>query len=265
MTTYVSERPDAAGFTKPRSPAAWLGLALGILVPLGPSVVLHLFTLFCWFWLLMGGWAWLGPSPLAWTVRVLLFLGALFPLFYLPMVRPWTRRWGASAAELTKPLPGDELVPDPAFQITRAVTIDAPIAVAWPWLAQIGQQQGGFYSYAWLENLAGCEIKNADRIHPEWQARKSGDIVHLHPALGLKMGTFAPPHVLVLDGWGAFVMEEADAQHTRLLARARVGRGAAKWVYELLVEIPHFIMERKMLLGIKQRAEGMAQSPTRSA
>lgn len=65
-------------------------------------------------------------------------------------------------------LPGDELVEDPGIQTTRALTIDAAVRDVWPWLAQIGQDRGGFYSYEWLENLAGCRMRNAWRIHPEW-------------------------------------------------------------------------------------------------
>jgi hypothetical protein len=69
------------------------------------------------------------------------------------------------------PLPGDDLVPDPGYEHTRDVR--APAEEVWPWLAQIGQGRGGFYSYEWLENLAGCDIHNADEIRPEWQ-RRSG-------------------------------------------------------------------------------------------
>lgn len=92
------------------------------------------------------------PRPLA-----LAGLGAAAA--YVAVARPWLRRWGATPDELEKPLPGDELVPDPGVVTTRAVTIDAPVEEVWPWLAQIGQDRGGFYSYEWLENLAGaaCE------------------------------------------------------------------------------------------------------------
>jgi len=78
------------------------------------------------------------------------------------------RSWRATPAETKRALPGDELVPEPRIQITHAVTIAAPVERVWPWLAQIGQDRGGFYSYEWLENLAGCEMRNADRVHPEW-------------------------------------------------------------------------------------------------
>jgi hypothetical protein len=217
--------------------------------------VLFLFCVFSILWVVSGGRLWPSHFPAAWLVRPILVLGALFPFIYLFALRPCMRRWGATDAEVAKTLPGDAATPDPAFRITHAVTVHAPIAEVWPWLAQIGQKQGGFYSYAWLENLAACEIQNADRIHPEWQTRAVGDPVYLHPALPLKLLVFDPPHTLVLEGWGTWALEALDAQQTRLLARSSVGRGVARWSYELLVEIPHFIMQRKMLLGIKARAE----------
>ena len=132
----------------------------------------------------------------------------------------------------------------------------------WPWLAQIGQDRGGFYSYEWLENLAGCRMRNADRIHPEWQHRAVGESVLLHPAFGLEVARFEPNRALVLDGWGSFVLEPIDDRRTRLISRSRVPRGWAALTYALLLEIPHFVMQRKMLLGIKERAERAASGGT---
>jgi hypothetical protein len=136
------------------------------------------------------------------------------------------------------------------------VTIDAPVEEVWPWLAQLGQDRGGFYSYEWLENLAGCEMKNAERIHPEWQHRELGETVHLHPAGGLRVSVFEAGHALGLEGWGTFVVESAGADRSRLIARGGVPRGLGAVAYGVLMEIPHFLMERRMLLGIKARAEG---------
>jgi uncharacterized protein YndB with AHSA1/START domain len=188
-------------------------------------------------------------------LRPLVALGAAAPLAYLLAGRPWLRQWGATAEEANRPLPGDDLVPDPAIDLTWSVTIDAPVERVWPWLAQIGQDRGGFYSYAWLENLAGCGLKNADRIHPEWQHREVGEQVMLHPKLGLKLAHFEPNRALVMEGWGAFVLEPLDGGRTRLISRSRVPRGWSAVSYALLMEIPHFVMQRKMLLGIKERAE----------
>ena len=87
------------------------------------------------------------------------------------------------------------------------MTIEAPPEAVWPWLAQLGQDRAGFYSYEWLENLAGCDMHNADEIHPEWQEREPGDTVYLHPLNGLPVARFEPGRVLALEDWGAFVLE----------------------------------------------------------
>jgi len=181
---------------------------------------------------------------------------------YLKVVRPWSRRWGATPAEVRASLPGDETVKRPGIEMTRAVTIDAPIDDVWPWLAQIGQDRAGFYSYAWLENLAGCELRNADRVHDEWQHRVPGETILLHPANGIPLARFEPPHTYAFEGW-YFHLEPIDARTTRLLARTRVPKGVPSAAYGVFVELPHFIMERKMLLGIKERAERARSAPTR--
>jgi hypothetical protein len=187
--------------------------------------------------------------------RPLACFGISMATTYLLAVRPWLRRWGATDDELARALPGDELVPDPAIDSTWSVTVEAPAEDVWPWLAQIGQDRGGFYSYAWLENLAGCELRNADRAHPEWQQRTVGEVVPLHPTCGLPLADFEPGRALVLDGWGSFVVEPIDAARTRLISRSRVRKGWSAVMYALLLEIPHFVMQRRMLLGIKERAE----------
>jgi len=187
--------------------------------------------------------------------RPIAILGVGMAATYLLALRPWLRRWGATDDEVARALPGDELVPDPAIDSTWSVTIDAPAEDVWPWLAQIGQDRGGFYSYEWLENLAGCELRNADRIHPEWQDRAVGEIVPLHPTCGLPLAHFEPGRALVLEGWGSFVVEPIDEERTRLVSRSRVPKGWSTVSYALLLEVPHFIMQRKMLLGIKERAE----------
>jgi hypothetical protein len=175
---------------------------------------------------------------------------------YARVVRPWHLRWGAEARDLERPLPGDEFLPAEGTEIVNAVTIDAPPERVWPWLAQIGQDRGGFYSYEWLENLAGCQMRNADRIHPEWQQRQIGDTVFLHPAGGMEVTVFEPGRAIGLKGWGTFVLEPTSAGRTRLIAKGRAARSPIAAAYAVLMEIPHFLMERRMLLGIKQRAEG---------
>src|SRR4051794_12114413 len=169
---------------------------------------------------------------------------------YAAVGRPLMLHWGATCADLRKPLPGDE--PGHTVQSTRAVTIQAPVDAVWPWLAQIGQDRAGFYSYEALENLAGCGLHNAGEIHPEWQRRAPGETVPLHRRYGLPVARFEAGRALVLEGWGAFVLEPLGPERTRLIVRSRTPRGAAGVASALLIEIPHFVMDRKMLLGIKQ-------------
>jgi hypothetical protein len=117
------------------------------------------------------------------THRFGLLVLALLGLFaiFLVLARPWYLRWGASGDELIRSLPGDEIVPIPRMQATRAITINAPVFEVWPWVAQLGQDRGGFYSYELREDLAGCEMTNSDRIHSEFQDWKIGDKLWMYP------------------------------------------------------------------------------------
>jgi hypothetical protein len=170
--------------------------------------------------------------------------GAAATVGYVAAVRPWMARWGVGPDEP----PG------------HAVEIDASLHDVWPWVAQVGQDRGGFYSYEWLENLAGCQMRNADAVRPDWQHRELGEEVKLHWAYGMPVTRFEPGRALALKGWGAFELERLSDGRTRLVARGEQPTGPAKAFYALFVEIPHFVMERRMLLGIKRRAES-AQSP----
>jgi hypothetical protein len=165
-------------------------------------------------------------------------------LVYAGPVRRWMRGWGAPSGAAT------------AMEPVHAIEVDAPPEAVWPWLAQIGQDRGGFYSYEWLENLAGCRMRNAERIHPEWQHRAIGDKVMLHPLNGLPVSRFEPGREIALEGWGSFAVEPVGTARSRVVCRGEPRGGLVFAVYyALLVELPHFLMERKMLLGIKERAE----------
>ncbi len=194
---------------------------------------------------------------------------------YLRIIRPWFLRWGATGDEVEDPLPGDDLVPEPALECTRAVTIHAPAEDVWPWLVQMGYGRGGFYSYDWLENaftrLAGMRshYRSLDRIVPELQRLEVGDFIPAGPRdwlggryadkIGWYVAEIEPGRALVLKGWGAFVLEPIDERTTRLIARSRGPGGfPAALMNSLVWELPHFIMERRMLLGIKKRAEALA-------
>lgn len=187
------------------------------------------------------------------------------------MLRPWNVRWGTSDAELATALPGDQFVPVANYRIDHAVTINAPADEVWPWLIQIGQDRAGFYSYSTLENAIGARITNADRIVPEWQGRREGDLVRAGPSnwmrgsfgrdIGWRVLQVIPGRALILENWGAFVIQPSKANTTRLLVRTRGDgvpslSGLAAAPFGLLIFEPaHLIMERRMLLGIKERAE----------
>jgi hypothetical protein len=184
---------------------------------------------------------------------------------YALFIRPWHLSWGATEEELKMSLPGDQLVEHPKLNATHAITINAPAEDVWPWLVQVGQTRGGFYSYTWLENLVGCHMQNADQLVPEWQDLKVGDEVWLHPkAPPLKVLAIEPERAIVLENSWSFSLRPIDDQTTRLIIR---GRGEFKpdlrnavlnfILWRGVFEPAHFIMERKMMLGIKERAEGV--------
>ncbi len=182
---------------------------------------------------------------------------------YVFLIRPWHLKWGATEEELKMPLPGDELVKHPKLNATHAITINAPVAEVWPWLVQVGQKRGGFYSYTWLENLVGCEMSNADQIVAEWQDLKVGDEVWLHPkAPPLKVLAMEPGRAIVLENSWTFVLHPIDDHTTRLIIRGRgdfnpdLKNALLNFIlWRGVFEPAHFIMERKMMLGIKERAE----------
>jgi len=185
-----------------------------------------------------------------------------------PFLRRRRIRWGATDEELRRAFPGDSLVPRPRWEFLHAITVEAPAEAVWPWIAQIGQARAGFYSFQILENVLGCRIENADAIHAEWQAVAVGEPVKLHAkAPPLKLALVEPGHALVLHGdlgpqvnvsW-AFVVEPIDGSRSRLFSRDRAdyGRGLLTQVGygPWLVEPLSFAMDRKMLRGIKWRAE----------
>jgi hypothetical protein len=185
------------------------------------------------------------------------------------LVRARYLRWGATDEELGMALPGDELVPDADLTATRAITVHAGGDGVWPWIAQLGQGRGGFYSYDFLENLVGCDIHSADQIVPEWQSIDVGDEVNLHPEVGLIAAVVEPGRALVLRGgvpmgrtpppydstWAFVLRDQADGT-TRLLVRERYGY-ARRWARLLVepTELISFVMSQRMLRGIKERAE----------
>jgi len=193
---------------------------------------------------------------------------------YILLARPRHLRWGATNQECDERLPGDDLIANADLTATRAITVRASADEVWPWIAQLGQGRGGFYSYDFLENLVGCDIHSADRIAPEWQDVGIGDEVRLAPQVGLvvamlergrslvlrggiPMGNTAPPY----DFTWAFVLRDEPDGTTRLLVRERYAytRPWARLIVEP-AEAVSFVMSQKMLRGIKDRAERTAAS-----
>ncbi len=188
---------------------------------------------------------------------------------YVLVVRPGQLGWGATDDEAGSALAGDDLIPGPDLLATRAITVHALADQIWPWIAQLGQGRGGFYSYDVLENLAGCDIRSADRVVAEWQDVKVGDDVKLAPEVGLAVAVVEQGRALVLRGsvpmgavpppydfiW-AFVLREQPGGTTRLLVRERYAY-LRRWA-PLLVEpvaVVSFLMTQRMLRGIRDRAE----------
>ncbi len=180
--------------------------------------------------------------------------------------RAWMDRWGATGAEIGAALPGDELVPHPLDVTNRAVTIRAAPDKVYPWLVQMGAGKGGMYSYTGIETyMLNCPLVNAETIHPEWQNLKVSDEVKMCPnepgPPPYLVAALEPDRAMILghknpqgvweETW-AFVITPQRDNSSRLVARDRTMAVGGFW------EVIHpgvFIMERGMLLGIKERAE----------
>jgi hypothetical protein len=184
-------------------------------------------------------------------------------LLYRRLLRQPILTWGATDEEVKARLPGDELLEDADGVATRAITIDAPASAVWPWIAQMGPSpRGGAYTYDWIENLLGLNMHSADTVLPEYQ----------HPQIGEGFGYGAnkmsfrvvdPERVLATqsaDGnwvW-SFILDERDGR-TRLISRNRFRLPRLRdRIGMIAMEPGSLVMERKMLYGIKQRAEKLA-------
>jgi hypothetical protein len=186
-----------------------------------------------------------------------------------PRWRTWCLTWGATDSEAAQSGPGDELLADAGIVSTRAVSVDAPPSSIWPWLVQIGPGRGGAYTYDWVENLMGLGMHSADEILPQYQDLKVGDAQRLG-ARGpvLRVAELEPERSLVFrsdDGnwvWAFSVIPNGTG--SRLISRNRIATPdaspLARALNTYLMEPGSLIMERKMLLSIKQRAENLAQA-----
>jgi hypothetical protein len=208
-------------------------------------------------------------------VRKRLLAGAVALVAYDTLVRPRMLTWGATPEETEARLSGDDIPAEVMTHHTRAVTIEASPDEVWPWIAQIGDGRAGFYSYDGIERLLGMGPhvegrRSATRIHPELQALDVGDSVPFVARfrVSIPVTDIEPGHYLVIGTW-AFVLVPLPDGRTRLLMRTRdtgwarlavprrfgLLRGLGAVIDYLVGEPLHFVMERGMMLGIKERAE----------
>ncbi|HEU4643268.1 MAG TPA: hypothetical protein VFS44_12510 [Gemmatimonadaceae bacterium] len=183
------------------------------------------------------------------------------------LVRPRLERWGATDAEVAAKLPGDAHVPNAAIVTTNAVTIHARPADIWPWLAQLGWRRGGLYSYDWLDRLFGyLDRPSAEEVLPDFQQLHVGDTIPIGRGLSWPVLEVEPERALVLEllpgkvTW-SFALVPVNGNATRLVTRSRCAppETLRERLTLMAIEPPAFIMTRKMLLGIKRRAEALAR------
>ncbi len=195
-------------------------------------------------------------------------------LIATPFIGRKRLRWGTVGTEAIDPLPGDEHVLEPKWSYTLGVDIDAAPEQVWPWIAQLGQGRGGFYTYQTLENMVGCKIANTTEVIPQHQHPAVGKEIYLHPAVPpMRIEAASPPHALVLAGsppdidaeetwamstWQFVVSPQPDGS-SRFLTRGRSDYSSG-WKVRLAfgrfpIEVITFVMSRKMMLEIKRLAE----------
>jgi hypothetical protein len=187
-----------------------------------------------------------------------------------PLYRPWHLRWGATDTEVAAAMPGDDLVPHAQFRPTRAITIEALPAAVWPWLVQVGFGRAGFYSNDLLDNFAR---PSRQEIDPGLQNLEIGQWVSMSPTpsetTAWKVDSFAQDEWLLWrkpDSTWSWVLRDLGNGSTRLISRARVHYDWSRPAYSafgvVLMEFGDFAMMRRMLLGIKQRAESTSPAAT---
>ena len=202
-------------------------------------------------------------------------------LIATPFIRRERMQWGTIGTEATDALPGDDLVPEPKWSSTLGITVDASPEDVWPWIAQIGQGRGGFYTYQTLENLAGAGITNVTEILPDHQHPVAGEGISLASGMPpLRIDAVDPPNALVLfgspagvdgeDSWGRstwqFAVNAGPAGGTRFLTRSRYDHSPdlkGRLTFgRFPLEVISFVMSRKMMLEIKRLAERQARQPS---
>ena len=199
-------------------------------------------------------------------ISILALLFALI-LLHLSIIRPWHLHWGATQKEVALMLPGDDLVPKPNFNATRAISINASPEIIWRWLIQIGSKRAGWYS---IDRIDNGGVKSSETILPKFQTIKIDQFIPFTPNQknGMWVKDFKTnEYILWVDkignaSWLWYLIPDGKSK-TRLLARLKtryVWKGF--WIiYYLLYDMGDIIMMSKCMKGIKQRAEfEMAQN-----
>jgi hypothetical protein len=211
------------------------------------------------------------------TIALVLDTLTAVPWFlFTPLVRPWHLRWGATDAEVHGPMPGDEVVRRAQFNATRAISIDAPPDQVWPWIVQLGYGRAGFYTYDLIDNAGQW---SAERILEEYQHPAAGDLMPMFKDLGglaiaYTVTAFETNEWMVWvhrprpterpDSTWTWRLDVTAAGGTRLVTRMKQDYrwetpGLAFFNF-ILMEMGDFAMERRMLKGIKRRAESAERS-----
>jgi hypothetical protein len=202
-----------------------------------------------------------------------LFVVLTFLVLYWFPIRRWMSRWGATSSDLARVMAGDGLLVNPTYSGTLTVIVNAQPEHIWPWLVQIGYQRGGLYSYDWLDRLFGyLDRPSATRILPEFQNLAVGDVIPLGRGPSWPVGVIEPNRALVLDmravggfDWvWQFGLYPIDEKRTQLVSRSCV-RTRSAWarLATYAIEPAGFLMTRRMLLGLKHRAEALRAARTR--
>jgi hypothetical protein len=197
-----------------------------------------------------------------------LLLAILIPVFiFLPR---YTQTWGSTAEERARVLPGDDILPDPILTWNHGITIDAPPGKVWPWIAQLGDDRGGFYSYTFIENLIAGEdlYNNANEVILAYQNPQPGEgmIDDFLTVREVATGEYLMAHLAGIPevGWTwLWYIEPAAEGQTRLIMRMKIQPGPELNMDPAfyVIDLSGFVMERRMMTGIRDRAEGRFDPP----
>lgn len=203
-------------------------------------------------------------NELDFLIVIIIGFGTVVGIIFL--LRPWHLRWGATDDEIKRSMPGDEILENPTYKTTRAITIDAPVSDVWPWLVQMGYRRGGMYTYDTIDRIMGIlDEPSADRILPEFQQLEVGDVIPMGsgPDWPVKSIEHESSLVVFIDmpsmkfSW-CWELQGINRTQTRLILRIRTLIAKVNPLmipFFHLIDFGSFLMTRRHLLGIKERVE----------